>query len=133
MRNVAVGYILWLFFGVLGAHRFYCGRIGTGILWALTGGLFGIGWLIDVFLIPGMVEDANREAFLAHDEAAYGPPAASAGRQAFATPPAYQGNPTSDARVIYCTQCGAAMRVPPQSTGAPYACPACQAVMRVPA
>jgi TM2 domain-containing membrane protein YozV len=29
------------------------------MIWALTGGLLGIGWLIDVFLVPGMVREAN--------------------------------------------------------------------------
>jgi hypothetical protein len=43
--------ILWFFFGVLGVHYFYAGRIGMGILWLLTGGLFGIGWIIDIIVI----------------------------------------------------------------------------------
>jgi TM2 domain-containing membrane protein YozV len=40
-----------LFLGSLGVHYFYVGRIGMGILWLLTGGLFGIGLLIDFILI----------------------------------------------------------------------------------
>ncbi len=43
--------LLWFFFGVLGVHYFYAGRIGMGILWLLTGGLFGIGWIIDIIVI----------------------------------------------------------------------------------
>jgi len=43
-------------------HRFYLGRVVSGVVWLLTGGLLGIGWLIDLFLIPGIVREANREA-----------------------------------------------------------------------
>lgn len=53
-----VGYILWIF-GFTGSHRFYFGKPVTGTIWLLTAGLLGIGWLIDVFLIPGMDEDAD--------------------------------------------------------------------------
>ncbi len=48
-----IGYILWIF-GFLGAHRFYYGRPVSGTLYFFTFGLFFIGWLIDLFLIPGM-------------------------------------------------------------------------------
>ena len=58
-HSVAVGYVLWIF-GFTGAHRFYFGRQLTGLLWFLTGGLLGIGWLIDVFLIPSMDRSADR-------------------------------------------------------------------------
>lgn len=54
----SIGYILWIF-GFLGAHRFYYGRPVTGTIWFLTFGLLGIGWLIDLFLIPGMDRDAD--------------------------------------------------------------------------
>ncbi len=51
-------YLLWALclFGVSGIHRFYLGRIGTGILWLCTWGLFGIGNIIDLFTIPNMID-----------------------------------------------------------------------------
>jgi TM2 domain-containing membrane protein YozV len=53
-----VGYILWIF-GFTGSHRFYYGRPVTGTIWFFTLGLLGIGWLIDLFLIPGMDREAD--------------------------------------------------------------------------
>lgn len=73
-RSMVVAYVLWFFLGSLGIHRFYLGRTGTAIAmialsvigWATI--VFGIGtfflgalgiWLIvDIFLIPGMVNSA---------------------------------------------------------------------------
>ena len=57
-HSVVVGYVLWLF-GFLGFHRFYFGKPITGAIWFFTLGLLGIGWIIDVFLIPGMAREAN--------------------------------------------------------------------------
>jgi TM2 domain-containing membrane protein YozV len=54
----SVGYILWIF-GFTGAHRFYYGKPLSGTIWFFTFGLLGIGWLIDVFLIPGMDRRAD--------------------------------------------------------------------------
>lgn len=58
-HSKTIGYILWLF-GFTGSHRFYYGRPITGTIWFFTLGLCGIGWLIDLFLIPGMDRDADR-------------------------------------------------------------------------
>ncbi len=120
MRSVAVGYVLWVLLGLNGVHRFYCGRIGTGLLWLFTAGLFGIGWIVDAFLIPSMVREANDSV---RTEYGYPPrvPAAAAVGGAAAN------------RVIYCTQCGGPMQVPGNSAGTQYACPRCRTVLEVPA
>ena len=52
-----IGYLLWLF-GFLGSHRFYYGKPITGTIWFFTLGLLGIGWLVDLFLIPSMDREA---------------------------------------------------------------------------
>lgn len=57
-HSMPFGYIIW-FFGFTGAHRFYYGRPKTGTLWFFTFGLFGIGWLVDFFLIPSMDREAD--------------------------------------------------------------------------
>jgi TM2 domain-containing membrane protein YozV len=61
MKDKTIAYLLWCgcFLGVCGLHRIYNGKYGTGFLWLFTLGLFGIGQLVDLFTIPGMVEDAN--------------------------------------------------------------------------
>ena len=57
-HSKAVGYLLWIF-GFTGAHRFYYGKPVTGTIWFLSLGLLGVGWLIDLFLIPSMDRQAN--------------------------------------------------------------------------
>jgi TM2 domain-containing membrane protein YozV len=58
-HSKTIGYILWIF-GFTGSHRFYYGKPVTGTIWFFTFGLLGIGWLVDLFLIPAMDRAADR-------------------------------------------------------------------------
>ncbi|MFO7785234.1 MAG: NINE protein [Thermodesulfobacteriota bacterium] len=53
-----MGYILWIF-GFTGAHRFYYGKPISGTIYFFTFGLFLIGWIVDLFLIPSMDRQAD--------------------------------------------------------------------------
>ena len=53
-----MGYLLWIF-GFTGAHRFYYGRPISGTIYFFTLGLLLIGWIVDLFLIPGMDRQAD--------------------------------------------------------------------------
>jgi TM2 domain-containing membrane protein YozV/predicted transcriptional regulator len=61
MYSVTVAYILWFLsgFGAFGFHRFYLGKIPTGLLWMFSGGLGMIGSVYDFFTLPGQVWEAN--------------------------------------------------------------------------
>ena len=50
-KNKWVSFLLCLFLGVLGIHKFYEGRILLGILYLLTGGIFGIGVVVDLVIL----------------------------------------------------------------------------------
>ena len=58
-HSKVIGYLLWII-GFMGAHRFYYGRQITGTIWFFTLGLLFIGWIIDLFLIPGMDREADQ-------------------------------------------------------------------------
>ncbi|HQU72611.1 MAG TPA: TM2 domain-containing protein [Calditrichia bacterium] len=58
-HSTLIGYILWIF-GFTGSHRFYFGKPVSGTVYFFTLGLLGIGWLIDLLLIPGMERDAEK-------------------------------------------------------------------------
>ena len=57
-HSVLLGYLLWIF-GFIGAHRFYYGKQISGTIYFFTLGLLFIGWIVDLFLIPGMNEQAD--------------------------------------------------------------------------
>lgn len=61
MKSTGVAYLLWClcFVGLCGIHRFYAGKWISDLLWLFTGGLLLIGQIIDLFLIPGMINTAN--------------------------------------------------------------------------
>lgn len=59
MKDPIVMLLISVFLGGLGVDRFLLGNIGLGILKLLTGGLCGILWLIDIFIIPGKTKECN--------------------------------------------------------------------------
>lgn len=63
-RDSTLAYLLWFggFFGLAGLHRFYMGRWVSGTIWLLTGGFCFIGQIVDLVMMPRMVEDSNRGA-----------------------------------------------------------------------
>lgn len=64
-KNKMVALILCVVAGYLGVHYFYVGRIGMGLLYLFTGGLCGIGWLIDIFrILMGNFKDSNGQPLI---------------------------------------------------------------------
>lgn len=61
-KDIGVAYFLWLFLGIFGAHRIYLGDNVGGLLQLITMGGAGSWWLLDIFLIPGMVNRCNANA-----------------------------------------------------------------------
>ncbi|MDR1144276.1 MAG: TM2 domain-containing protein [Spirochaetaceae bacterium] len=61
MYSIGLAYLLWFLsgFGWAGLHRFYLGKIPSGLLWLCTGGLFGIGSIYDFFTLGRQVREAN--------------------------------------------------------------------------
>ena len=57
-HSLAVGYVLWIV-GFTGAHRFYFGKPISGTIYLFTGGLFLIGWILDLFLMRGLERSAE--------------------------------------------------------------------------
>lgn len=62
VKDYDVSWLLLLFLGLLGAHRFYLGKWITGIIWLCTGGLFLLGIIYDLCTLNGQVDRLNRAA-----------------------------------------------------------------------
>ncbi|WP_159887758.1 TM2 domain-containing protein [Paenibacillus puerhi] len=60
-KSGGVAWLLWFFTGGFGGHRFYLGRIGTGVAMLLTLGGLGFWVLVDLFLLSGMIRDTNEK------------------------------------------------------------------------
>lgn len=60
--------LLAIFLGALGVHRFVVGKTGTGVLWLLTAGVFGIGWFVDIVWILGNCFDDCNGAILVSEK-----------------------------------------------------------------
>lgn len=59
-KNKVAALIMCIFLGYLGVHRFYVGKMGTGVLWLCSVGACGIGWIYDIFCIAtGRFTDSN--------------------------------------------------------------------------
>jgi TM2 domain-containing membrane protein YozV len=51
VKNYTTTLLLAIFLGIIGAHRFYAGKVFTGLLFFVTLGFFGIGWVIDIITV----------------------------------------------------------------------------------
>jgi TM2 domain-containing membrane protein YozV len=60
-KSTTTTWLLWLFLGGIGGHRYYLGKTGTAIAMTLTLGGLGVWTLIDLFLISGMLSKQNAE------------------------------------------------------------------------
>ena len=61
MKSKGIAYLLQLIsiFGWLGFQHFYLGKVGKGLIWIITGGVLGIGSLVDLFTLGGAVDNYN--------------------------------------------------------------------------
>ncbi len=130
-KSRLVTLLLALFVGIFGVHRFYAGRVASGILYLCTEGLFGIGVLVDIILIAtGSFYDGHGLPILNWDETPK--PIITTQSQPFPQRPQrvqtpqptqkaqYQSNePTiycpecgsiNDSETVYCSTCGLALR-----------------------
>lgn len=90
-KDMRVAWALWLVTGLMGGHRFYVGKVGSGLVMLATGGGGGLWWLIDAFFVKRMVEARNREQ---HDRESEGlPPAEMSFMPAFPSEAELEGPP----------------------------------------
>ncbi len=61
VKSYTVAWVLLTFLGIFGVHRFYLGKVFTGILYLLTGGLFGIGYIYDYWMLNEQISRINTE------------------------------------------------------------------------
>ena len=61
INELEMSWILLTFLGIFGIHRFYLGKWLTGLVWLLTGGLFLLGWLYDLWTLNEQVDEVNRD------------------------------------------------------------------------
>ncbi len=59
-KSYNLSWVLLTFLGIFGIHRFYLGKWVTGIVWLLTGGLFLVGLLYDLWTLNTQIDDVNR-------------------------------------------------------------------------
>ena len=59
MKSKTTAYILLICLGIFGAHRFYIGKFGSGLIYMFTFGLLGIGVLFDLFTLGNQVDIYN--------------------------------------------------------------------------
>ena len=60
-RKLWIAYLLWFFLGLLGVHLFYLKKPMIGVIYIFTAGIFGFGWLLDLFTLPKEVRMFNEE------------------------------------------------------------------------
>ena len=72
MKSKSTAYILLILLGFLGAHYFYLGKTGKGLLYLFTVGIFGVGIIVNLFTLGGEVDNVNTKNELTHLRTATG-------------------------------------------------------------